>query len=58
MAPHMGVKGLFFLDNYFLNGPWSVQILATIGRDVYNQKYPIAWDVISSESKEWFGAGK
>nr|KAJ0190407.1 hypothetical protein LSAT_V11C800391310 [Lactuca sativa] len=52
-----GYRRVIGLDDCFLKGICRGQFLSAIGRDANNHIYPIAWAVVSVESKEtwkWF----
>ncbi|XP_052625699.1 uncharacterized protein LOC128132783 [Lactuca sativa] len=52
-----GCRRVIRLDGCFLNGICRGQLLSAISRDANNHIYPIAWAVVSVESKEtwkWF----
>ncbi|XP_074291585.1 uncharacterized protein LOC141618386 [Silene latifolia] len=52
-----GCRRLLGLDGAFLKGYCKGEILCAVGRDANNQMFPVAWDIIESESKEswsWF----
>nr|KAJ0186902.1 hypothetical protein LSAT_V11C900463080 [Lactuca sativa] len=52
-----GCRRVIGLDGCFLKGICRGQLLSAIGRDANNHIYPIAWAVVSVESKEtwkWF----